>query len=176
MWRSLCPGSCNHGEWDLHTHPSPCCRQTPYRSGTFHPGPLPSLPAVQSAFPPDSDTHTHTLLPEMGCDSRSVLLIAWVRLDVMHNLRGLRMTDFNSSMGVEPIGPLTSSHKRKNLHSFQSQGKEGKHFWVFPWQPQQTNMLKTTTSAVVSFFFTAEKSSSHSAASHSSHSDNVQVR
>lgn len=71
----------------------------------------------------------------MCCDSRSVLPMAWVRLDVTSKLGAPRMTDFNNSTGVEPIGPLTSSHKRKNLHSFHSQAKEtsswGKHFWVF---------------------------------------------
>lgn len=44
-------------------------------------------------------------------------------------------TFFNNSTEVEKIGPLTPSHKRKNLHTFHSQATEtssrAKHFWVF---------------------------------------------
>lgn len=52
------------------------------------------------------------------------MLILWVRLDYTCTPRGgtssLRMTDFNNSTEVAPIGPLTPSHKRKNLLSFHS--------------------------------------------------------
>lgn len=82
-----------------------------------------------------TEPHTNTDFTAWNVLWFTVRSIAWVRLDVTHNLLGLRMTDFNNSAGVEPAGPLTSPHKRKNLHSFQPQAKEtssrGKHFWVF---------------------------------------------
>lgn len=82
----------------------------------------PRLPCQQfNQLPYLTRSHVHN---RMCWDSRPVLPMALVRLDGTSKLGAPRMTDFNNSTGVEPIGPLTSSHKRKNLHSFHSQAKE----------------------------------------------------